>query len=407
MSQYANIRAVFDDLCKHVVFDQKLLQKVIQLEQGFVTCNQSHMDFFNGHLTGHVRVVFMTNPDYNRLFDDILETDEAQIESHLRTVGSINYNHKVASNTFNIAAIWMCYKFMSSPHLSEKQRLEGAVRTCQYLQYKFLTSRLQRHFKYPASEDSARATYAAMSMKFGVKKYGSWWMSLRNRAEKAVQREGIHEVMRNFLPDKAVLEAIADLQGRIRSILKKIYGLHKEVRATGESIVMSSSTVEIDGEVILREKTGGVRVYTDYVIGCMADKNNFIRPELVEIVTNTMNTISPDMLEKSLQWVSTHCMDPEVVQLMHGIMEHVFKYFEANHHLLMNKGALPLLIGKLKNVYRGSRTDEPLLLDLRYRVEAMVAKSTGSKNQTAVCAVRTGFMLYVILRALTMHHYSS
>lgn len=402
---YASLKECMNALCADLSFDDEMYKRVVRLETNFVYKDQSHMDFFTGTLTGHLRVVFTTT-DRGRLFSDILGVDEAIIASHFESVGTINYNHKVASDTFNLCAVWVCHKFMTSTKLDVKKRFDGAVRMCQYLQYKFLTSRLHRHFISLASEQSALATYSAMSMKFDVKRLGSWGAALRNRAENAIDREGFQVTVKNYSPDAKIFRDVADLQGRIRSILKKIYGLHIQTRAKGIGVVIQSATIEIDGDTILRERTGGVRIYTEYLLGIAPNKQSFIRPDLVDAICLAMETASADILTDFLSWVSVHALKPDVQEVLRQILEHVFQYFATEHDLVQSKGALPLILGRLKNVYKGSRSDEPVLLSLRKRVEDLVRTNTRAKSDHMVASTRTAFMLYVVARALTMHHYA-
>ena len=50
-------------------------------------------------------------------------------------------------------------------------------------------------------------------------------------------------------------------------------------------------------------------------------------------------------------------------------------------------------------------TDEDLMM-LREYGEKIVKVGTSTKNPTIIAAVRTGLLLYIVLRGFTMHHYT-
>jgi hypothetical protein len=54
-----------------------------------------------------------------------------------------------------------------------------------------------------------------------------------------------------------------------------------------------------------------------------------------------------------------------------------------------------------------SRSSEVKLLKIRNSAEVIVRSSTKIKDPSAIAATRTGFMLYVVLRAFTMQHYTN
>ena len=52
-----------------------------------------------------------------------------------------------------------------------------------------------------------------------------------------------------------------------------------------------------------------------------------------------------------------------------------------------------------------SRSSDPALLKLRNTGEKLIRKAVQSKNPSMLAAVRTGVLLYVVLRTFSKDHY--
>jgi hypothetical protein len=285
------------------------------------------------------------------------------------------------------------------------------IRVCMYLQYKFLTSRLYRHFKYPADPEIAAATYASLSYKYALKVHGSWGAALRARADSVVNEKSIwRDVITKMNDDVRVVHMLNDVQGRIRDMLKNIASVHYDLATRGVKIQRSSSLVETDGEMIFKDKSKSMGNYLRYINTIITDKNSFIRQELIDVVASVMPTMSPNNLLKVLEWSSLnhrHLVDNQVEKTIEMIMEHIFEYLTSNKSTVKNKNDLTGLLSKIRGIYMSSRSSDVRLLKIRDAAEKIVKSSTKIKDPSAIAATRTGFMLYIVLRAFTMQHYSN
>ena len=146
-----------------IVVDKKFYRDFISMEQAFVNKKPEHIEFFGGTLTG-VQTVRFTSHEFDLFFGDLLMIDEALLSDKLHDLPDINPEFKVSSNVFNLVSVWLMHKALTSEALKEDEREELAVRVATYMYYHFLTSILFNFFKYPANPDTAKATYAAMSI---------------------------------------------------------------------------------------------------------------------------------------------------------------------------------------------------------------------------------------------------
>lgn len=410
------IKGVFDVECSHVVVDMRFVKKLVDLEARFVNKKAEHIEFFGGTLTG-VQVVRFTTDDRDRLFTDILEVDDRALEEKLYSLKDannlpvINQEWKISRDVFNISVVWILHAIQNSPHLNDHQKSEAKIHVCQYMIYKFLTSLLFRYFRFPADPEVAAAAYAQLTYKFALKEHGSWGAVIRHLATQATSSNGIwQDVIAKMDSDVRIVKMLNDIQGRPRDILKNYYGVFDQVNKQGGRIARSSSLVDIDGEIILKDKTKSLANYTRYIKSVVSDQNSFIRQELVDVIVKIMHTMPEKLLMQSLVWASQnfgHTKEQLVENAIDQIAEHAFAYLSDNRSLLHNTGDMANLVSKLRGAYMSSRSSDPLLLSIRQDVGKIVQIATKSKNDSVIASTRTGFMIYVIVRMFSMKHYTS
>ncbi len=412
--QHGKIRLTLDQIAAHVSYDQEFLRRVQSIQEGFVNKKPEHIEFFGGTLTG-VQTVRFTDLERDRLFDMLLESDEDLIEDALYKLRDehgnyvIDRTHKRGSDVFNICTVYLIHKVHNSTLLDENQRMDAKRRLCVFMIYKFLTSLMYWYFQYPADEATAKATYTRLSMKFALKQHGSWGATLMNMANNMVADSSVHiSVIEKMDHDYNVERMINDIQSRVKDMLKNIYAVFAETHASGEKIASSSSHSEIEGEIELKDRTKTISVYSRYVKGILSDKNTYIRPELVHVVTNMMPTMPPRLFNQTLTWTCDHyfgATSKVVDDAVDIVMEHAIEYLSANRDIA--KTDVGRMLERLRGAYTSSRSTDKRLMDARSRVENVVRQATGSKNENAVASVRTAWMLYLVARAYTMRYYSS
>jgi len=404
-----SIKSVFEEECAHVKIDRAFYKKICELEAKFVNKKQEHIEFFGGSLTG-VQVVRFTDDDRNKLFSDILFVDDHVLEERLHNLKDINKSWVISSDVFNLSCAWIMHAFDKSKLLDEDERIEGKLRICLYLQYKFLTSILFRLFRYPADPQVAAATYAQLSYKYVLKQQGSWGAALRFRANEVITDHSIwFSTIKNLNDDYRVVQMLNDIQGRIKDMLKNIFSLHIRINEQGGRISSSNSLVETDGEMILKDKSKNIGVYTRYIRSIVPDKNSFIRQELLDVIANAIQTMPPKLLHQTLEWCSDnyrHLDDNIAEEAIDLIMDHAFDFLSDNKALLRSKGDLAGFISKLRGTYMSSRSTDEKLIKIRELSEKIVKNATKTKNDSVIASVRTGFMLYICLRSFSMAHYN-
>jgi hypothetical protein len=114
-------------------------------------------------------------------------------------------------------------------------------------------------------------------------------------------------------------------------------------------------------------------------------------------------------LKTAIEWCSdnyTYVKKNEIERLIELTLIHSFNYLQNNRSIISETNDLKSLLTKLKNIYMSSKSIEPDLLKIRDLAEWVVNQSVKTKNSSLVASTRTGLLLYICLRAYTMHKYS-
>lgn len=405
----SNVKSVFEKHLPNLVFDRQLLKKVQTYEQRFVNKNEAHISFFGGNLMG-VDPVRFRDEDRNNWFNEVLDADEDAIEDDLHALPAILPHRHVSSDVMNLSCLWMAHRFLTSEKLNPAERHDGAMAVILVLQYKFITSILAEWFTWNADPVIAQATYAALNKRFGLKVAGSWGALLRARAQEVIGEGKLHyKRFLDFTDDEDVVYMANDTQGRIKDILKNIRDMFTIVSKSPELLIRNgSSTIELDGELKIRDKTRLITGYMNYLLTVIHDKNGFIVAELVDIIAKTVSTIPRRTLVDTLTYMSNNASvkaDKRVARICQLTLQHAFDYLAKNPGTMASQRDIPGLLRKMKALYQASRTTNDMILELRELTEGVVKVATGSKNANLVAAVRNAVLLYLLLRAWTKDHF--
>ncbi|MGG4591730.1 hypothetical protein ACLPJK_26085 [Pseudomonas aeruginosa] len=406
-----NVLGVFNQALPDLQFDKALALKVQRYARAFVNKNPDHIAFFGGMLMGVQRVRFRPE-DRNEWFDDILEADDLAIEEALHRLPDIEAHRHVSSDVMNLSCLWMVHRFYTSTRLSVADKEEAMINVLLILQYKFITSILARWFPYSADPQVAIATVAALSMKYGLKTAGSWGKLLYNRSVEILAKRSIHyATYTKFTSDEAIVYMVNDIQGRIKKILKHIRDVFEKVRKDPKGLIRTStSTVELDGINAIRDKKRAFPSYLRYVNDVIKDPVTWLKPELVDVIDKAMNSVNKAKLEQTLYYMSVNSGaggDPDVDTLVEETLAHAFEFILSSARNEVRVGDLGGLLFKLKNRYMASRSTDASLLSMRELGENIAQAATNSRVKAELSALRTSIMLYIVLRAFSMKHYTS
>lgn len=401
-----NIKAVYDQHCAELKVDVKLAKEIIKFDAHFVTKNSDHVSFFGSALLG-VYPIRWTDDERNRWLDDILQVDELALKDDLHALPTIDPEHKVATDIVNLSFIYMLNRLHNEKSLPGPLKQDAMKSVIAIMHYKFLTSLMVRNFPYPADEAVAKATYNELTMKFDIKRLGSWGALVRNRAEDNIKPSALHyQTFVYMRDDKAVQYSVSDMQTRIREVVKAQVAVFYRVRDANGKIVSTSSLLATDDGFTVRDLRRAHSQYHGYLISVISEPKNFIRKELFDAVLALNPSANPETTQLALKYVSINFNDRKKVylkRLADELLVYTFNFIRVKR---IPTNDLKEIAIRLRAMFTGSRINDERILELRELTDKAVYESLPKRTGVPISPERTAVMLYMVLRALTKNYYS-
>lgn len=404
------IRDVFKRAAEEVDFraDKSLIERLSKYQRDFVNRDEDHINFFGSNLVGVYQMKFRQEAR-DDWFLNVINLDEIDLVDAIKKVEYLDPKWKRPNDPMNLSCVWLMHEIATSKLLSASEKERGLELVALILLYKFMGSILAWYFKFVADKAAMEATMASLSKKFAIKTAGTWGNLFQQRAEELASSKSIHyKTYMAFNSDAQITYMINDVQGRLREIIKKIWGEFDKIRNSTNRIIVESTVLTFDGETVLREKSRKYTSYIRYMQEVVPEKRNFIRDELIAVISDLMHTVPPKYLVEALEWMSVNFRvkgAEEVETLVEETLLHCFSMISSNRDLYGQNNAIEPLLVKLKALYTASRMSDPALLKMKDLADSIAVKSVRSKNSSVLSGARTAIQLYIVLRALAMNHY--
>lgn len=406
----ATLKEIYDRHFSEVVFDKDLCNKIIRYSNQFMTKDRDHTEFFGNALMG-VNLIYFTENDNRKLFEDVLGIDEAALRDDFkRNATSVNMDFNVMSEPFNYIGFYLAYRLYEAPRsVSSRLREQAQIHAIMITHYRFLTGLFYKRFRFRADYEVAVATYNGLSMKFDIRKYGSWRALLEARAKDLLHHNRTHrQAVMYFKDDEDVIDLVTAVQGRIREVVNKLYSAYMETLEHRERIsTQSGMMTKMDGTAVLRDQTHGVATYTQYMLDVLQEPRDLIKEELVDVIINMNSAVSKDVFTKILTYLSehsTHHRNKYMKDTLEEIILFLFEFASQNRSTLKNNDFIGLM-ERLKNVYTSSRTNQRSVLVIRKNTDKIIKSAYSVRTAHVISALRTSLILYLSLRTLSKNYY--
>lgn len=393
--------------CSHWKLDKKLAKQLSDFVKYFINRNEDHVNFFGGNLTG-VHIIKFTTAERFRMTEEILEIDDLQIQEEVRQLDHIGETWVRGTDGLNLALLYLVHLLANDNKLSSKERYDMQVNALLILQYKFLSSIISSWFKFPVSEEIALATYQSLNGKYSIKKHGNWQALLLNRCRNILIEEKTHlDTIASFQPDDKVQYMITDIQGRLKQLILNIYEITVRIKDAGDAIGTQSSHIELDGEMTLRDITRKQVDYLNYLRKVAPEPREFIKEDLVDVIDVSITTMPKKLLVDALLEFSTDIKtrNSNANVLAEEVIFFCFNYFAENRNVITDTRDYSRVIKTMKDLYNAGKSNTPAILKARKVSEKICKKVVKTNNPATLAGVRTGLILYILLRTLTKEHY--
>jgi hypothetical protein len=398
------LKEVFDACFEYIEFDKDLVKRIYKYQIGYVNQSNEYLDFYGGNLLG-VHAIRFKDSDISRFFDDVIDVDYLELQASLKYVTTINHNFKISSDAFNLTTMYIMHRLLNAK-LDPKLIQAGIYDTALIFFYRCIAALISDYFRYPAEKKISQAAYAALTNKFLIKKLGSWHKFMDYRANELIDPKGLHlKALHTFDKDDKIVYAINDSQGRIRDVVKSYYSKIVEVRDNKSWTETTSSTIiDVDGEVVLKDRTTSADSYITYLRNIIIDKPSFINAEMVAVIAGMGNMVTGSLINETLKWMSDNYRVKEHHDL---IDEFITKTIMHSLYLIIynmntkHKKDYAYILNSLKFLYLSTRSRDPdleIVRDLGYQVMDKATKKNISKHMKV--SLRLSIVLYITLRVL-------
>lgn len=376
----------------------------------------SHPLSLNTQLLGVHTIVFIP-ADRAALFE-IFALSESEVSARIRKCPSIDRNHRVASDPFNLFSIWLLHEAVRQIE-DPDERKEFQLSVAKYLHYKFFTSLVNHYFPHRADEAVMLATINSLNRRFDIIVYGTWRKTIEARAMDLVSPDpkiNIHaQTIATGQDDAQFMYVVTDVQTRIRAKIGTVSGIYYDFHRDGVKIQSAASTkTDAEGEKILVQRASTFDTMTTALVSDVLNINAFIDAKLIRQITSLFPAVSPTLLRVTLEQMSERATEQSkngtfedtvkvnglteytgIKALIQATVEVSFRYCVHNRIPLNSKYKI---FDALRNRYSSSHVNDPDILSIKNSYGAFI-DSIGRVSRAATKAsLRIAMIMYVITR---------
>lgn len=404
----SNYKQIMEKYTAHVKIDRALANRLGEFANGFVTKNDDHINFFGSNLTG-VYNIYFTTMDKNELMNDVIgDIQDGKIRKEIKNLPYVGSSWVVATEPVSVVCLYLAYRFSKSD-LPDSVKTKAMIDCALIVHYKFITSLMNHYFVFNVPQATALATYSALSRKFTLKQEGTWYKTILRRVEDFLfNQDSWKAQIKTFTPDDEIIKMLSDIQIRMRSMVKNIaevtYRLHEE----GVGVDMESGTISGDDGLRVRDVSRLQSGYQDYLLDILTEPRSLIKSELVHLIGEAVTTMPEPPLYDVLMHVSNLAKDNDkkVTTLCKNILMYAFNYLQREGMSDDSLSDLSMLIEKIKSLITASKTTDPMVIEMRKMSDKIVKKGATTRSPAALSGLRTGLILYLIIRTFTKQHYN-
>lgn len=403
------IKDAMDELYSGIKFDKVFLRTLAMYTVDYITRNEDHRLFFGGKLIGCYTLRF-TITHYENFFSEVIGVDPDKAEELCSTITTINQSYKISSDAMNLTLLYFIHRFSLSKQLTPKEKTE-AVKTCfNIYNYRTMAALVTNYFKYPITENMAQTVYENLSGRYLIKRLNNWREYFEYRADETIKLPYYKDLV-EFKSDTAIVNIANDLFTRIKDMMKNIYKVFMEVRLDDEESIKSTdrSITNLEGEESIADDLTSSIKYKNYILETMKDEKSFYKEDLVTIVYKSIPGTTHQELKKVILKIPQVYLSQEhhknVNEIVEKIIELSIQYLKKIRYDFKHKNNITMLLQHIKNYILSSRGNDELD-EIKYKVDGLIDGTSDKKlGGRTTSILRNGFILYIFLRAFTMHYY--
>lgn len=398
---------VFDRHLAKITFDNKLYESIAKYRFTWATHNADRIEFLGGNSIG-TTIVRFTDSDIDTLVIDILDIDMDDLREDVHALDTIDTSRKVTSNVFYLLLMYLMHGFIVSGKISDKNR-EHAIREVYFIfAYRVISSMFAHYFsQYQLDKNIALVVNEKLSKKFIVKQEGSWQAVFNYRADAVALKNGLHyERLKTFDSEETQI-ALADLQGRIRDMVKNIYAIIMDVTNENKKIGSTSLHETFEDQDTIASLKDRSDVMIKYTKSIVFKHDDFVKREIVDLVDDLTGSVGNKDLLTMLNFISENYiyMTKEIDAIIEGTLESFMDYIKRRNITNNYSKDITVVVVAIKNYYSNSKINDKNVEDVKKILKNIYTKATGKRNKTAISGARIRVMLYIVIRAIAKNTY--
>lgn len=412
-SRYPDLKTLLDTLFDQadIRVDRILFERIIGFRDEFQLRNPDHISFFSSAFFG-VYIPKWTTDDNDWWFTKLLRLDEEYIEECLHHIPTINMEFKNSSNPLSITMLYLAHLAETSENIPDNLRDKYKIAIVECLNYRYVSSGMSYYFsRGPTTLAIAESVYNRLSKRFTLKMEGNWKKLIEHRSKVQTVGETTRDTKYSrqdiFIQfkDDMVIRKINAIRSTMNDTIQELNKVFRQVLDENKKI-MQTKSLAADGEgVYLKELVKNEYTYQRYQEQIRMDKYSYLKTELMEIIENSLPTISVKTFRGVLEWFFSKDSVKHkklIEELHHDVIVYAITLLKAEGIPLSKIGDIAERLRK--NMIAG-RTIDARLSTCKEITDKLILLYDKRKKGKNITSERTGVMLYIVLRVLLMNYY--
>ena len=404
---YKDLLEVFDKHASHIKFDYELLNNIANNNRRWEQKDNDYIAFLGGDVLG-VHPIRYSSIDEEYFFVNVLKINEPELRADIYNTKGIDKTRNISSNSTYLTCLWLMYGFRNSKYIKDKDRDE-CIKEC-YLQfaYKAFSSLVAHYFSnYNADESQARLVIERMNNKFLIKKLGTWKEVFDYNATIVMSKSPMTGTVGRHYPALVkfktddITKAAADMQTRLRDLVKSYYNVLVQVRED-QSRLQSSTllTKDEEGEDALRDVTNNPVQLTNYVKSVSDVETNFIKQPLVHLIASSIAKLEEQHLYEALQHLIASTDDKTKLNIIEDTMEAIIAYLSTKGITSNYKEHVVDILTYLQTYLFTNSIKQQGIMRAKNDILKIIRKHMKLPSKVPVGFIVCGVGIYIFLRAL-------
>lgn len=399
------IKEVFDHHLRDMVFDNQFVKQVKNFQHYFLTKNDDHLHFFAEPLVGVYNIKWTTK-ETDMWWSDICQVDEDEVTDDYLAVPDVNPKFEISGKAINVLFLYLIHRVETSSLIKEKDKIDCKLALMSILQYKFLTSIHSNNFRLVLADKSiALETYNQFDNKFDLKRAKSWKILLEERGSILIDERGVYgRIIQRFDENKRIIDMVNDVKGRLNKSMVAIMRVFYDVKEKGDRIHHTSSTLMLE-DLVVKDLSRQQSSYIRYIQRIASNPETFIKKELRDVIVSSMKAIDEDFFDQVLVFFSQN-FDNTKFKYLHTVVDDVINYtFDFMREENLSTRDSFVIATRIRQNFMSGRANDGKVMEARKLVDKMIHTYNPKTKRMVITSERVSLMMYIVLRALFMHHY--